>query len=314
MEQEITLKVAGKKLKTSRQALQDASPYFQAMFASGMKESVADEIVIHDIDPQFMQMLIDAAQGKEIDVNDENVYDLLRSGSMFQFDDVVGLCTSYLMETVTPQSAIDAWVAGDMFGIESLCKVAVSTILWDFEEFSRSETLVANCPTQLLVTVLGSDKINVDSENEICDVVKLWVHHNANACAPEDIKKVLSTVRYFNADRGAVRSLADCSLKFAPEFMEIVVKCCEGSVKVPQEIMNVQLLPKRTRCFFPAVIASGVACESCSYSPLIVLVFSKEKNGFCFHSKLPTLPKALHGYVICTVGQSSKCSYMQHST
>ncbi|XP_064486505.1 kelch-like protein 17 isoform X2 [Ornithodoros turicata] len=211
MEKEITLKVDGQKLVACRQALQQASSYFKAMFTSGMKESVADEVEIHDVDPKLLQVLVDVAHGKKIEISSGNVHDLLRSGSLFQFHGVVKLCTDYLIESLTTQSAVDVWIAGDTFAIKPLCRAAVSTLLWSFDEFSESETLIASCPTELLLTLLGRDQINVVSENVICGAVKRWLDHNAVSCTEEEITKVLSSVRYSYVDLDIVKALANCA-------------------------------------------------------------------------------------------------------
>ncbi|XP_064486504.1 kelch-like protein 32 isoform X1 [Ornithodoros turicata] len=311
MEKEITLKVDGQKLVACRQALQQASSYFKAMFTSGMKESVADEVEIHDVDPKLLQVLVDVAHGKKIEISSGNVHDLLRSGSLFQFHGVVKLCTDYLIESLTTQSAVDVWIAGDTFAIKPLCRAAVSTLLWSFDEFSESETLIASCPTELLLTLLGRDQINVVSENVICGAVKRWLDHNAVSCTEEEITKVLSSVRYSYVDLDIVKALANCASELVGEFVGKVFDvrnngkqhCTES--KLSKQILHCLGLPRRARFVVPAVVVARVPCGECSDSPLAILVCNDSKKSFSFYSALPTPAKVLHGYVICTVGKNS---------
>ena len=54
----MVLVVGSKRIAAHRVLLSAASDYFAAMFTSDVSEAVQEEVKIHDVDPEAMEMLV----------------------------------------------------------------------------------------------------------------------------------------------------------------------------------------------------------------------------------------------------------------
>lgn len=308
MEPTVSLRAAGRTFSASRRALQKSSPYFEAMFTCGMRESAAAEIEIQDIDPELLQVLIDVSEGKNIEISDVNVYDLLRASVVFQFCEVSEKCTDYLIHSLSVQNAVSVWIAGDTFAVKRLCGAALAVMLWNFDEFAESPRCAHACTATLLMSLLSQNRLNVSGESVICELVRDWLRSNLEKCRDEEILQLLSAVRYSHVDVQVVEALRNSSTGLVSEFTDVVLallrkqEICLDS-RLAELAKHSLTLPRRTFPVVPAVVVARAAPMPGDPLANSLCVFVRSAKGaFTFHSTVPTLPKPLQGYVVCPVG------------
>lgn len=75
-------------IKAHRVVLAAASPYFRAMFTSGLKESQMEKIPIHGVGFHTLGMIVKFAYTGRIKVHEGNVCQLLPAANMLQVPDI----------------------------------------------------------------------------------------------------------------------------------------------------------------------------------------------------------------------------------
>lgn len=287
----------GKKFEASREALRRCSRYFDAMFASGMKESSCDEIEMRDIEPDTLRALIDVSEGRSVKVSNDNVDCLLKAGCLFQFERLRRDCTEHLLRTVCLDNAVETWQKGDAFGVRQLCRAALVTLLWEFEEFVEHASLTS-CPCPLLERLLSKDTLNVSNEIVVQAAAEKWL--TANSCTVEQVIAVASCVRRSQLHEQA--SAVWCS------FVEALLVGRDNAMDHWREsLRSSAVLPPRS-IVRPAVVVSWLCRQSPEVPNLCVYMPKKSDEGtFSFHSALPTSsrPEPLRGFIVCSVGKDA---------
>ena len=95
---DVYLKVGEEVFSAHRIVLAASSDYFHAMFAHGMKESNQEVIELKDesISAAALKIVLDSIYSGDLQVNDENVFDVLVAADHLQVTSVVQQCCEYL--------------------------------------------------------------------------------------------------------------------------------------------------------------------------------------------------------------------------
>ena len=95
---DVSLKVGKEVFSAHRIVLAAISDYFHAMFAHGMKESNQEVIELKDesISAAALKIVLDSIYGGDLQVNDENVFEVLVAADHLQVTTVVQQCCDYL--------------------------------------------------------------------------------------------------------------------------------------------------------------------------------------------------------------------------
>ena len=95
---DVSLKVGEEIFLAHRIVLAASSDYFHAMFARGMKESNQDVIELKDegISAASLKIVLDSIYSGDLQVNDENVFEVLVAADHLQVTSVVQQCCGYL--------------------------------------------------------------------------------------------------------------------------------------------------------------------------------------------------------------------------
>lgn len=65
---DVTLKVGKREIRAHRLILSAASPYFEAMFMSGLREKDQEEVEIHSVDEKHLQLLVEFIYSGELNL------------------------------------------------------------------------------------------------------------------------------------------------------------------------------------------------------------------------------------------------------
>lgn len=286
----VTLVSCGQKFPASRNALRQCSLYFEAMFASGMKESSSDEIEIRDIEPNTLRLLIDESEGRPVEVTGENVDNLLKATCLFQFERLQGVCVQHLVDATELGNAIETWQTGDTFNLRPLRRASLVKLLWEFEGFVKHASFEI-CPFALLRTVLSKDTVNVPSEGVVARAAEKWLKANFSTCTEDEIVALGSCVRH--------RSLDEMAFSAWRSFWG------DSFGRWDEVLQNSGAAPPRSQIVRPAVVAYGLAHESDDFPSLAVYTSTKGGGPFALHSVLPAYerPTRLRAFVVCSVGK-----------
>lgn len=123
--------------------LASCSPYFKAMFCSGLKEAEMSEVTLHGVSPDVMEILINFAYTAELSVSELNICKLLPAACMFQVAHAVEACCTFLEQQLDPTNAIGIADFAQQHGCTELNKKAKEYIDLNFSEVLYS-ALVAH--------------------------------------------------------------------------------------------------------------------------------------------------------------------------
>ncbi|KAH9280111.1 Kelch-like ECH-associated protein 1 [Echinococcus granulosus] len=220
---DVTLHVEKVEIACHRIVLMGASPYFRAMFTSGMREEGVSEVRLHYLTPLALTRLVHFAYTGEICVSERNVCEILSAAIMLQISAVIGVCAQFLESQLHVSNALGLHEFATSVGCLELARKTQVFVDRNFSEIVKHDELLSLTPAQLM-GLIQRDEIHVRSEAEVYNAVVRWVNHD-------------------KANR--LVSLMDCLAlvrchALAPGFIRNQIKNCSLLAEVPQSRLHMQ--------------------------------------------------------------------------
>ena len=182
---DVRLKVGEDEFPAHRIVLAANSDYFHAMFTQGMKESNQEVIELKDenISVAAMKIVMDCMYSREINVNDENVFEVLTTADHLQVTSVVQQCCKYL-ETELVELGFDVKfycriiMVADRRSLKDLKEAAESKMASMYKEISEKEEFLSYMNADLLSALLCRDDLRAPSENFVFKSVMQWIKYS----------------------------------------------------------------------------------------------------------------------------------------
>lgn len=158
-----------------RTILAAASPYFNAMFTAGLAEAHNHQrIVLQSMSDSSLEGILSFVYSGDVSINRDNVQELMIAGDMIELQEVVQLCTKYLLKELEPSNAIGIFRFATDHNCMSLREASRTFIQENFVEVSKGEEF-CDIPRELLVEFLASEKLRVDSEHQVFQAAMAWI-------------------------------------------------------------------------------------------------------------------------------------------
>ncbi|GFN95204.1 kelch-like ech-associated protein 1 isoform x1, partial [Plakobranchus ocellatus] len=287
---DVTLVAGDQQIQAHKIVLAAASPYFRAMFTSGMREEEMSVIPLHGISPCTLAQLVEFAYTAEVSIKETNVCYLLPAATMFQMNHVVEACTVFLEHQLDPSNCIGIADFASEHGCSELEEKARRYIRNHFCQVIFSDEFLVLNPCQML-SLVKQDELNVQCESEVFKAVIRWVEHD-----PEKrltvLEGLMSSVRL------------DC---LAPTFLEQQLRTCQI---LKQRPACLNTITEKLRGLKLHRKCSELPRKPCS--PLVVFcaggyLRQSLSNLECYNTKtkqwqrLPDLPTPRSGVGACMV-------------
>ncbi|CAG5108164.1 Oidioi.mRNA.OKI2018_I69.chr1.g3664.t1.cds [Oikopleura dioica] len=127
-------------IKAHKMVLAAASPFFQAMFKSGLRESSSDRVEMPEIDYEAAQILVDFAYCGNYKITEGNVRNLLAAADCYQFEEIKKKCESFLIDMIDADNCFELEKIGDARGLSRLSSQAGRFSMQNFEEVIKSKS------------------------------------------------------------------------------------------------------------------------------------------------------------------------------
>ncbi|XP_069687912.1 kelch-like protein diablo [Periplaneta americana] len=174
---DVTLCVNGDEIKAHKVILSSASPYFRAMFTSGLKETKQDCIEMHEVEFSALKDIIRFFYTTEIEVTEDNVYNLMEVTDLLQVSAVRAACSHYLLSTLNASNCLSVYVRAVLRSYNDLAHKAFRYILHNFKCIMQEEEFLY-VPPDTLLRILDSRLLNVADEGQLLEGVLHWWKHD----------------------------------------------------------------------------------------------------------------------------------------
>ena len=193
---DVTLRVVDCCLQAHKVVLAAASPFFAAMFSSGMRESGSRVIELRNVDSSAVKSLIEFAYSSQISISYANAPMLIAASDMLQFTEVKQACCDYLQCCIDSANCLDLLQFADTHSCSTLHRAARLHCNLHF-------SAVTELPAFLEMTLgglecyLSSDYLRMEGEDTVLEAALRWLDYDQESrspCAPRVIRTVRMTL------------------------------------------------------------------------------------------------------------------------
>ena len=181
---DVHLKASKEVFSAHRIVLAASSDYFHAMFAHGMKESNQEVIELKDesISAASLKIVLDSIYGEDLQVNDENVFEVLVAADHLQVTSVVQQCCDYLQTQFVQlrfdvQTYCQICTIANRHGLIDLQEAAQSQMASMYKEVCESEEFLSHIDADQFSNLLSRDDLSAPSETFVFKSVMQWVKY-----------------------------------------------------------------------------------------------------------------------------------------
>lgn len=172
---DIGLKFQDTTIHCHKLILGTASPFFNAMFTSGLKESSSSEIEINDIEAGAAQSLIKYVYTGMLEITVNNVESLVPACELFQFNRLKKPCEDFMLQHVGPSNCIGFCKFAKLYSLEELVDKSRKYMMTHFRDVVLHSDEFTKLSPADLIEYISDDEIVVPNENIVFEAVKRWV-------------------------------------------------------------------------------------------------------------------------------------------
>ena len=217
------------RLKAHRVVLCAASPFFYNALNSDMKEKKEGVIRLEETSKAVMEELLEYLYTGHVDINETNAnFDLLAAADYFVMPSLKALCGKIILKSLALCNCVSIYYFALKYRCEELQKGAKDFILANFVSVAETEDFL-NLSSKQVEEWISSDEIIVEGEEEIFEVVVMWMKRNE--CQKDNFYELFRHIRCIYLPRvylskvalhdPLVKNNTDCSNR-AQDAMEVV--------------------------------------------------------------------------------------------
>uniref|UniRef100_A0A1A9X097 BTB domain-containing protein n=1 Tax=Glossina brevipalpis TaxID=37001 RepID=A0A1A9X097_9MUSC len=139
---DFSLEVEGEIIHVHKLALEIASPYFDAMFESNMKEAREGVVRLEDMDVNAVKALVGYVYSGDITLTEANVEALFSASDLFQIEWVKTQCDEFLKRNMNSRNCFRIQRFADLHSLKELYDCTHKYILKHFDDLLDEEGLL----------------------------------------------------------------------------------------------------------------------------------------------------------------------------
>ncbi|XP_015769084.1 PREDICTED: kelch-like protein 12 isoform X1 [Acropora digitifera] len=297
---DVRLKVGEDEFEAHRIVLAASSDYFHAMFAHGMKESNQEVIELKDenISVAAIKIVIDSMYSGEINVNDENVFEVLIAADRLQVASVVEQCCKYLIQLrFDVQTYCRVIMLADQHSLKDLKEATERKMASMYKDICEQEEFLSDMNVDVLSALLCREDLKTPSENFVFKSVMQWIKYRKGERLDVGAKAI-GAVRLGLVDsKDVIEELNTEEMKAIPEInmllQEALIRNSRPSrssalalEKGKPRSMNsvlVAILPNNDICYFNVQYKKWKPLSSVQKLPGNVQCYCTELIGNCLY-------------------------------
>ena len=222
---DVGLKVGEEVFSAHRIVLAASGDYFHAMFAHGMKESNQEVIELKDesISAAALKIVLASIYSGDLQVNDENIFEVLVAADHLQVTSAVQQCCDYLQTQFVDQLRFDVQTfcrvsaIADRHGLKDLQEATQTKMAYIYKEICESEEFLSHVDADQYTHLLRRDDLSAPSETFVFKSVMQWIKHKKEERMPV-AAKVIGAVRLGLVDiKALIEELNTEEMQTVPE-------------------------------------------------------------------------------------------------
>ena len=182
---DVGLKVGEEVFSAHRIVLAASSDYFHAMFAHGMKELNQEVIELKDesISGAALKIVLDSIYSGDLQVSDENIFEVLVAADHLQVTSAVQQCCDYLQTHFVDQLRFDVQTfcrvsaIADRHGLKDLQEATQTKMAYIYKEICESEEFLSHVDADQYTRLLSRDDLSAPSETFVFKSAMQWIKH-----------------------------------------------------------------------------------------------------------------------------------------
>jgi len=174
----------GEKYQAHRVVLASCSPYFQAMFTSGMKEAQwaedkgkTQDIVLPGVAANGLRLLLEFVYTGKLELTPENIQEVLACAAQLQVKSVVALCARYLDTNLDLENCVDILTLADTFTLHKLRHNVLRFLSENLKQFCKTPEFQRLDSSQISSLLNSNFPINM-SESDVLAAAAAWIEHD----------------------------------------------------------------------------------------------------------------------------------------
>ena len=172
----------GKEFKAHKHVLSEASPFFEKLLNSDMKESREGIVRLEMFSESAMRDTLQFIYTGDVQIlAEENAKDLVVSADYFLLPSLKPLAERALVRMLNTSNCISVYYLCQSYQCQELLAKTKKYILANFTslyETNREEVL--NMSSKEMEMWLSSDDINVSAEEDVYKIILAWINHDRN--------------------------------------------------------------------------------------------------------------------------------------
>lgn len=174
---DVALVVQGQAIAAHRVVLASASPFFHALFTSGMRESRAARVELADVHAPALRELLRYMYDGQLRVSGDTILALLHTANQLEMLEVVEICCKQLMLELSVHNCVDIFLCCESLKMRPACRLlahaARAMIETYFSDVYRTDAF-KNLPLYAVVQLLLRRKLRLQDDA----AVRSWLMHD----------------------------------------------------------------------------------------------------------------------------------------
>ncbi|XP_075902086.1 kelch repeat and BTB domain-containing protein 12-like isoform X2 [Nelusetta ayraudi] len=176
---DVVLLAEGVPFPCHRVVLSAFSPFFQAMFTCGLRETAGGaEVPLRDTPAASLQLLLTFMYRGRLSLSNHNIQQVAAAAFLLHVDGAFRLCESHMLAQMEPSNCVGVYQWARALGAASLADHALTYTCQHFTQVCNEEEIL-ELDAQSLGELLALDGLNVSEEQQVLELVMRWARRRS---------------------------------------------------------------------------------------------------------------------------------------
>ena len=163
------------KFKAHRRVLSEASPFFEKLLSSGMRESIEGVVRLEMLAELCLREILEFIYTGSVQISaEDNAQELIAMADYLVLPHLKTMAATVLVQKLNSSNAVSTYYFAERYRCEELISATTNFILANFTTVAKTEEFL-NLPSKEFKMLLSSDEIVVGSEEDLFKAILSWI-------------------------------------------------------------------------------------------------------------------------------------------